>query len=41
MEEARWEFAWCIFDDINDDLNDQEEIDLKCLDIEEAKAIAK
>ena len=35
-EEARWDFAWHIFDEVNDDLNPDEEIDLNCLDLEEA-----
>lgn len=50
-DESRWEIAWQIFDDVNKELGANkrlqdfwpffEEIDLHCLDIEEAQAITK
>ena len=40
-EDVRWDIAWKIFDQINLNLNCDMEINLNCLDIDEAQAIAK
>lgn len=40
-EEIRWDIAWQIFDEVNEGLDTDLEVDLNCLDIEEACAIAK
>ena len=40
-EDVRWDIAWKIFDQINMSLNTDMEINLNCLDIDEAQAIAK
>ena len=40
-DDIRWDIAWKIFDQVNKGLNTDSEIDLNCLDIEEAQAITK
>jgi len=35
-EDLRWDIAWKIFDKVNQGLNTDMEINLNCLDIEEA-----
>lgn len=40
-EEIRWDIAWQIFDEVNEGLDTDLEVDLNCLDTEEASAIAK
>lgn len=40
-EEIRWDIAWQIFDQVNEGLETNFEIDLHCLDLEEAAAVAK
>lgn len=40
-EEIRWDIAWQIFDEVNEGLDTDIEVDLNCLDTEEACAIAK
>jgi hypothetical protein len=40
-EEIRWDIAWQMFDQVNEGLETNYEIDLNCLDLEEAAAVAK
>ena len=40
-EEIRWDIAWQIFDEINESLHQGFEININCLDSEEALAIVK
>ena len=41
IQDVRWDIAWKIFDQVNKNLNTDMEINLNCLDIEEAIAICK
>jgi len=51
MQEIKWDIAWNLYDEVNEDITPfkpsnipvdiVEEIDLHCLDIDEAKAITK
>lgn len=51
MQEIKWDIAWNLYDEVNDNITPYkpsnisidivEEIDLHCLDIDEAKAITK
>ena len=40
-EEIRWDIAWQMFDEVNQGLETNYEIDLHCLDLEEAAAVTK
>lgn len=40
-DEIRWDIAWQIFDEVNEDVDSDQEIDLHGLDVEEAQAITK
>jgi len=40
-KDLRWEIAWEMFDQVNESLNTDMEINLNCLDLEEAIAICK
>jgi hypothetical protein len=51
MQEIKWDIAWNLYDEVNENISPYkpsniqvdivEEIDLHCLDIDEAKAITK
>lgn len=51
MQEIKWDIAWNLYDEVNENITPYkpsnipvdivEEIDLHCLDIDEAKAITK
>ena len=40
-QEAHWDIAWQIFDEVNEHLDQTKRIDLNCLDTQDAIAIAK
>jgi len=39
--EARWDVAWQVFDEVNQGLNQEGWADLRCLNLDDALAIAK